>query len=190
MRSHKDISEESPLLIEEWSAALETRSGVKLNVRPVSPDDKEPLLKFFRHVNREDLRFRFLSPVREVGPALARGLIDVDHSLTENFLAFDAGDGTLVATAMIAAEPDLEQAEVAITIRSDYKHRGVGWALLSYLSDYAAARGIKRLESIEACDNLQAIELELETGFTAAPYPGDTALMRLTKEVRAAAKEG
>ena len=174
------------LLLAEWSAQLETRSGVKLNIRPAAPEDEAQLVEFFGHVAPDDLRFRFLSPVRHIGHKLAQELLAIDHTTTENFLAFDAEDGMLVATAMLAAEPDLARAEVAVAIRSDYKNRGVGWTLLRHVSDYAAARGIKRLESIECSDNREAIALEREMGFNAAPYPGDATLTLVAKDLASA----
>ncbi|MFC3216055.1 GNAT family N-acetyltransferase [Novosphingobium panipatense] len=63
-------------------------------------------------------------------------MIDVDHKQTEDFLAF-ADNGTLVGSAMIAIEPSGERAEVAIAVRADYKHQGVGWTLLNLAADYA-----------------------------------------------------
>lgn len=170
-------------LLEEWSARLETRSGVKLNVRPAAPDDEPQLIEFFGRVAPEDLRFRFLTAVRAVGHDLAHTLVAVDHTRTENLLAFDAETGALVATAMLAADPGLERAEVAIAVRADYKNRGVGWTLLGHASDYAAARGIRRLESIECCDNREAISLEREMGFTARSYPGDPTLTLVAKDL-------
>ena len=98
-------------------------------------------------------------------------LVEVDHARTENFLAFDAGGDILVATAMLAAEPSLDRAEVAIATRSDFKNRGVGWTMLEYVSDHATAKGIKTLESIECRDNRSAINLEQEMGFTHQPLP-------------------
>jgi N-acetylglutamate synthase-like GNAT family acetyltransferase len=170
------------LLLEEWSARLETREGVRLNVRPASPDDEQALMDFFAKVSPEDLRFRFLSGVPKVGESLVHDLVSIDHTTTENFLAFDEDD-RLVATAMVAAESDLSRAEVAIAVRVDCKHHGVGWTLLSYVSDYATARGIRRLESIECRDNREAIALEREMGFTAAAYPGDPTLTLVTKDL-------
>lgn len=176
-------------LLEAWSARLETRSGVKLNIRPAAPEDEVRLIDFFSHVAPDDMRFRFLSPLRKIDRALAHELVDVDHTQTENLLAFDADDDTLVATAMLAADPDLERAEVAIAIRADYKHLGVGWTLLRHVSDYARARGIKRLESIECRDNREAISLEREMGFTACSYPGDATLTLVARDLAAAAGE-
>jgi GNAT superfamily N-acetyltransferase len=178
-----ESSPQGQLLLEEWSAQLETRTGLRLNVRPAAPEDEARLIEFFGHVTPEDLRFRFLTAVPKVSHELARDLVEIDHTRTENLLAFDAGAGTLVATAMVAAEPSLDKAEVAIAIRSDFKHRGVGWTLLQHVAEYAAARGIKRLESIECGDNREAIELEREMGFVATRYPGDATLVLVAKDL-------
>ena len=173
----------APLLLEPWSASLETRTGVKLNLRPSNVDDEQSLIDFFDHVGTEDLRFRFLGGVRHVGHDLAQKLLEVDHTQTENFLVFDDATGTLVGTALIAAEPSFDSAEVAIALRSDYKHRGVGYTLLRYAADYAAGRGIKRLETIEYRDNHDAIAVEREMGFKVSAFPGDPSLLQLTKEL-------
>lgn len=169
------------LLLGEWSAELTARSGLKLKVRPAAPEDEAQLADFFANVSPEDIRFRFLSPLRKVGHEMLQDLVSVDHTGTENFLAFDVSGKKLIATAMLAAEPSLKRAEVAIATRADMKHKGVGWTLLHYLADYAQARGIKAIESIECRDNREAISLEREMGFTAASYPGDATLMLVRK---------
>ena len=171
------------LLLTEWAAELTTRSGLRLNVRPAAPEDEALLGDFFKHVTQDDLRFRFLSAVREVGHNVLVDLVKVDHTQTENFLAFDAETKLLVATAMLAAEPSMRLAEVAIAVRTEYKHRGIGWTLLDYVAGYATARGIKKIESVESRDNREAISLEREMGFTAKPYPGDATLIVLQKEL-------
>jgi GNAT superfamily N-acetyltransferase len=172
------------LLLSEWSAELTTRSGLRLKVRPAAPEDEALLEAFFGRVAPEDLRFRFLSAVKKPGHALLAPLVNVDHVSTENFLAFADDGEKLLATAMMAADPDLERAEVAIAIRADSKHRGIGWTLLDHVADYATARGIGMLESIESRDNRAAIGIELEKGFTAVPYPGEATLVLLRKRLR------
>lgn len=164
-------------------AKLTTRSGLKLSVRPAAPDDEALLAEFFTHVTPEDLRYRFLTSLGKVGHEWLKNLVEVDHTRTENFLAFEDSTETLVATAMLAAEPSLERAEVAIATRTDFKNRGVGWTLLDYVSDYATARGIKSLESIECRDNRTAIDLEQEMGFTTTSYPGDPTLVLVRKSL-------
>lgn len=169
------------LLLSEWSAELTTQSGVRLNVRPAAPEDETRLGEFFANVTPEDIRFRFLSAMRRVGHEQLHELVAVDHMRTENFLAFNASGRKLLATAMLAADPSLEKAEVAIAVRADMKHCGIGWTMLQYLADYAEARGIKAIESIEYRDNREAIALEREMGFTATTCPGDATLVLVRK---------
>ena len=169
------------LLLSEWSAELTTRSGVRLNIRPAAPEDEQKLAEFFAQVTAEDIRFRFLSPMLKPGHEQLHELVAVDHTRTENFLAFNASGRKLLATAMLAADPSMETAEVAIAVRADMKHQGIGWTMLQYLADYAQARGIKAIESIEARDNRQAIALEQDMGFTVTSYPGDATLVLVRK---------
>ena len=164
-----------------WSAQLTTRDGVRLNVRSAAPEDEPALADFFGQVTPEDLRFRFLTAVRKVGHDFLEPLVNVDHSRTENLLAFDPGTGALVASAMIAADEAMNTAEVAIAVRADFKGKGVGWTLLDHAADYARERGITVLQSIESRDHRQAIGLEKEMGFKASACPGDASLVILSK---------
>lgn len=160
---------------------LTTWNGFTFRVRPVCSADAPALDELFRGVSLDDRRFRFLSGIQQISHDFLQRLTEVDHERTEDFLAFD-GD-SLIATAMLAADPEQERAEVAISIRADYKHRGVGWALLDHVAGHARARGIELLESIECRDNVEAISLEKEMGFTATAYPGDSTLVLLQKKL-------
>lgn len=48
------------------SDAIITRSGCMFRVRPAHADDEAALAEFFKHVTPEDMRFRFLTGVKEV----------------------------------------------------------------------------------------------------------------------------
>lgn len=162
---------------------LTTRSGLRLSVRPVSRDDAALLKTFFDGVTPEDLRFRFLTAMLKVSDEQIATMVDVDHKQTEDFLAF-AEDGTLVGTAMIAIDPSRERAEVAIAVRADCKHRGIGWTLLDHAAEFVRACGIKTLEAVESRLNQKAIEVERDSGFTVKPYPGDSTLVIVSKQLQ------
>ena len=176
-----DAAPSSGSLSTPWTE-LTTWTGFRFRVRPAAPDDGPALAEMFEKVAPEDRRFRFLSGVQKVGQDFLDRLTRVDHDRTEDFLAFD-GD-RMIASAMLAADPTGERAEVAISIRSDYKHRGVGWTLLDHVARFAATKGIELLESIESRDNREAIALEKEMGFTATAYPGDATLVLVQKQLK------
>lgn len=165
----------------DWSADLTTRTGYQFHVRPVRPEDESALGEFFTHVTPEDLRFRFLSAVPNVGHAFLARMVEVDHQRTEDFLAFAEDGTTIIANAMLAADAALERAEVAISIRADYKRRGISWTLLDHVARFAAAKGIKMIESIESRGNREAISLERDMGFSVTAYPGDPTLVLVSK---------
>ncbi|KQM28244.1 hypothetical protein ASE57_06255 [Sphingomonas sp. Leaf11] len=158
---------------------MTARDGYRFHVRPAAPADEPALAEFFTHVSSEDLRFRFLSTVRKVGHDQLTALVTIDHHRVENFLAIESGTGLVIATAMIAADETRTNAEVAVAIRSDFKHRGISWTLVEHVVQFARSEGIATLESIESRDNHQAIELERDMGWSASPCPGDPTLIVL-----------
>ncbi len=168
---------------EKWSLDLTTRNGFRFHVRPVAKGDEPLLAEFFSHVTPDDLRFRFLTGVNVVGHDRLVAMIDVDHRQKENFLAFAADGITVIATAMLACDDAMTNGEVAISIRSDHKGRGVSWELLEHVAHFAEASGVQTLQSIESRANHAAIELERDMGFTARSYPGDATLMLVERKL-------
>lgn len=163
---------------------LSTRSGIVLDVRPASEADEAALAAFFDSVSDEDRRFRFLAAAEHVSHEQLDPLIHADHFQSESFLAFDAATGVLAGSALLACDKAMDTGEVAVSIRSDYMGKGVGWALLDFLGNEAQARGVRRVIAIESRDNHAAIELEREKGFTPEPFEGEPTLVILSKTFR------
>ncbi len=167
-----------------WSCNLLTRSGLVLHVRPVRPEDDVLLADFFTHVTPQDMRFRFLGGIREVSRERLLSMTKVDHRSTENFLAFGEDSETIIATAIVACDASTKRAEVAVSVRAEYKHMGVAWEMLRHVARFAEASGAKSLESLESRANHEAIELEREQGFIAVPYADDPTLILVRKDLR------
>jgi GNAT superfamily N-acetyltransferase len=157
---------------------LITRTGFEFAVRPVVPFDEPALAGLFNHVDKDDIRFRFLSP-RKPGHEMFKELIDVDHARKESYLAIAPDGKTVIANAMVAADAANECAEVAIAMHRDYKGKGMGWTLLKYIVEQEKRKGVRKLQSIESRENHEAIQLEREMGFKASSCPGDGSLMLL-----------
>lgn len=160
----------------EWSADLTTRSGVSLHVRPVRPDDEDLLADFFHRVSPEDLRFRFLTGLREVGRDRLVAMTQIDYARTMHFLAFT--EGRLIASALLACNPRRDHAEIALSVDAAFKDRGVSWTLMKHVIAYARAEGIRTIESIESADNRTALALEHEMGFATVGSEGTERLVR------------
>ena len=163
---------------------LTTVSGLAIVVRPASEGDAALLAAFFAHVSEEDRRFRFLHAAAAISDEQIDQLTHADHFRTESLLAFDHANGELIASGMIACDNKLDTAEVAISVREDYRGQGVGWSVLDLLAHEAERRGCRQVISIESRDNHAAIELEREKGFRPQPFEGDPTLVVLSKTFR------
>ena len=86
-----------------------------------------------------------------------------------------------MASALLACDAARETAETAVSIRRDYRAKGLGWALLDFLSTAAQAMGARQIIAIESRDNHAAIELERESGFVPQAMEGDPSTIILTK---------
>ena len=165
-----------------WAANLVTRSGAHIHVRPVVPEDEALLAEMFRHVSLEDLRFRFLTSLRQVDHDHLALMTQVDYRRTISFVA-TAPDGSAIAVAMLAADADRSRAEVALSTRADWKGKGVSYTLLEHVVRYATAEGIGTIEAIESADHGEAIQLERELGFVASRSQEDSALRIVRREL-------
>lgn len=164
-----------------WSVT--TRSGLKLSIRAATEGDDAILADFFHHIRAEDLRFRFLSSVKDVTAEQIRRMTHIDHKANETYIAFLDEGRAPVAAAALASDVSGERGEVAISVHADHRNRGIGWELLAFVADQATARGLKTIESIESRANHDAIELERNMGFSVESFPGDSSLVLVSKRL-------
>lgn len=167
-----------------WAGELRTRDGATLIVRPVGHGDEAILRRLFDRVTPADLRFRFLSSMRHVDHARIAAMINVVPDRSNTFIAFDEMNSP-VATAMLVGDDDMAEAEVAVTVRSDRKGRGIGWALLQHVLRYAKASGFRRVRSIEKRANTATLALEHDAGFSFTPCEGDSTMVTATFDLNA-----
>lgn len=165
-------------------ASLDTRSGIKLNVRPVREEDAASLTEFFHDVAEDDRRFRFFTSTEYLTPEQLDTLLHTGSADGLSVVAFDSADSRLVASALLAWDKNRDTGEIAVSIARAYKGKGLGWALLDYLAEQARDAGLRRVISIEDRANHQTIELEREKGFVLEPFDGDESVVILSKTFR------
>jgi acetyltransferase len=167
-----------------WSRDLRTITGLGLHVRPATPADRVALNSLFDALTPEDIYFRFFSPLRLLDKARLDALTRIDDPHTIDFLAFSAAQpDQLLASAMLAADPDFRTAEVALAVRADMKHRGISWTLLEFVSDFARKQGIAKLCAVHSGEDSAATELEREAGFRVRRDPQDVTLWIAEKDL-------
>ena len=157
-----------------------TRSGVPLTIRRALPADLSMVADIYAHLTAQDLRFRF-------GPSADKlGQMELAHLLDQSsgMFSFLATSGTVpVACATLLCEPGHDRADIILSVRSDWKGRGVSWTLLEHVLERASEMGLKRVSSVEPCGDRDAINLQREMGFVARLKSADPLELSLVKSV-------
>jgi len=165
--------EQTPLAIRPYPQQLEreieTRSGQRLTLRPVRPEDEAAMVDMLRRSSKEDVRMRFFGTLKDFDHPFAARLTQIDYDREMAFVALKPGSSEVLGAVRLSADPDREDAEYAVMVRSDMKGSGLGYALMSEILDYARATGIRRVFGDVLRDNDRMLRMAREFGFAVKP---------------------
>jgi acetyltransferase len=153
-----------PQELEQW---LQWR-GKPLLLRPIRPEDGEEHQRFFQSLDPLDMRFRMFMQMHELQPSQLARMTQIDYDREMAFVAVrkrdDAHDET-VGVVRAVADPDNQDAEFAIIVRSDLKGQGLGQILMHKLIEYFRRRGTRHIVGETLPDNLALLDLVRGFGF-------------------------
>jgi len=152
--------------------AAQPRGGITITlrddsivtVRPICPQDAEPLHAGFERLSKQSRYRRFLSPIQELSPRSLRYLTDIDHHQHEALVAVGADGSILGVARFVRSRVDPEVAEAAVTVADDWQGRGLGTALLGLLADRARVEGISHFTALMLASNREMLELFEDLG--------------------------
>jgi len=121
--------------------------------------------EFLRHVSSEDLRLRFFAPIKQFSHEFIARLTQLDYARAMAFVAFDESTNELVGVVRIHSDSIYESGEYAILLRSDLKGKGLGWALMQLIIEYAKSEGLKVISGDVLQENTVMLEMCRNLGF-------------------------
>lgn len=154
----------------QWERRLALKDGWRISVRPLRPEDEPTIHEFLRHVTPHDLRLRFFAPMKEFTHEFIARLTQLDYARAMAFIAFD-DKNEMVGVVRLHSDSIYESGEYAILLRSDLKGRGLGWALMQLIIDYARSEGLKTISGDVLKENVVMLEMCRQLGFEIKPDP-------------------
>jgi acetyltransferase len=154
----------------ELEQAIDWHDG-ELLLRPIRPEDARPYATFFDALDRKDVRYRMFIGMRELQPSQLARMTQIDYDRELAFLAIrPLADGTheILAEARVVFDPDNQEAEFALIVRSDLKDRGLGEIMMKKLIGCCRQRGTVRIAGEAMSDNQRMLKLARRLGFTVA----------------------
>jgi acetyltransferase len=155
----------------EWEKTLTVGRDWQVRVRPIRPEDEPALVTFLQKTSKEDLRLRFFAPMKEFTHPFVARLTQIDYARAMAFVALDASGKDILGVVRIHSDSVYESAEYAILVRSDLKGRGLGWALMQLVIDYARSERLQRLTGQVLQGNVKMLEMCRALGFSVTTDP-------------------
>ena len=149
----------------QWQRHLEVKDGWRVFVRPVRPEDEPSIHQLLRHVTSHDLRLRFFAAMKEFSHEFIARLTQLDYARAMAFAAFDEVTGEVVGVVRIHSDSIYESGEYAILLRSDLKGRGLGWALMQLIIEYARSEGLQVISGDVLAENTVMLAMCRSLGF-------------------------
>jgi acetyltransferase len=155
----------------QWQRHIEVKDDWRVFVRPIRPEDEPLIHEFLRHVTAQDLRLRFFAPMKQFTHEFIARLTQLDYARAMAFVAFDETSGDLVGVVRIHSDSVYETGEYAILLRSDLKGRGLGWALMQLIIEYAKSEGLKIIFGDVLAENTVMLDMCRSLGFEVKTDP-------------------
>lgn len=155
------------------------KEGHQLLIRPIRPEDEPEHRAFIAMLTPEDIRFRFFGELKELPPSQMARFTQIDFDREMAFIASaekpDGAHETLGVVRTIT-DPNNENCEFAIVVRSDLKGLGLGQILLEKMIRYCKVRGTKNMVGQIFGGNERMLELAKRLGFTMKRVPGESVI--------------
>ena len=155
-------------LIEQWTSHPATRTGVRICIRPLRPDDREREIAFLNGLSDRSRYLRLMTPFKYLPPHMIDQLMDIDYAGRMAFVAtIPAGDEEeIVGIARYGETIEAGVAELGITVADAWHRTGIARLLITHLLRFAQWRGICRMTGIVLPENAPMIALARSLGFS------------------------
>lgn len=168
------------------------QEGVWL-LRPIRPEDAEPLQDFIRNLSDESRYMRFVSMLRELTPRMLARYTSIDYDRELALVATITTPNpehrgfpkeSIIGFAHYLRNADGRGAEYALAISDDWQRRGLGARLMRALIEAAQMQGLTYIDGFVLANNRPMLGLMTSLGFRNDPDVDDPGMRRVWLDLR------
>lgn len=174
-------------LPERWTQRLELSDGRILTLRPIEPADAEPIRQTFPLLSPEEVRLRFLHPIKELKGDLLKRLTQIDPRSQFALVVAEPlppGQALIGAVARLAIDEGTLRAEFAILVSRFLAGQGLGTLLMKQLIRWARLKRLDEIYGDVLDENDAMLGLADSLGFRRESIPDEPGLVRVRLDVR------
>jgi len=152
---------------EELEAYKTTRTGLDLLLRPVKMNDEHLLKDFFYALSNDSMYRRFISTRTDMHHERLQPFVVINYTREMVILAVvgHQEQEMIVGMAQYVIDEVTHTADVAFVVRDDHQAKGIGAALLSYVTYLAKKSGLLGFTAAVLMENRQMLQLFEKMGF-------------------------
>jgi len=167
---------------EPWTEHLYLDDGRHLLLRPIDPRDAEPIRQAFMLLSPEEVRLRFLHPMKEMSRDLVTRLTRIDPESEFALVMAEPlvpGEALVGCVGRLSIDPATNKAEFAILVSRFLINKGLGRLLMSQLIAWGKAHGLSEIYGDVLDENSAMLALAESLGFTREMLPDDPGIVRV-----------
>jgi GNAT superfamily N-acetyltransferase len=130
----------------QYEAWLALNDGRKVFVRPIKPTDDHLLVDMFNKMSPESRYLRFMSTLHALPEELLHHFTHINYDTEFALAALTEEDekDAIIAVGRYMLEPPETVADLAIAVRDDWQHLGLGTQLLGLTIKAGKEHGISK----------------------------------------------
>ncbi len=151
-----------------WHERQRLPNGREVLIRPIRPEDADPLRASFPLLQPEEVRQRFLHSMKTLPEEMLERLTRVNPKTEFALVAAEPlppGEALVGAVARVTTDPDGEQGEFAILVSHYVAGQGLGRYLMTRLVKWARGKKLTRLYGDVLEHNQPMLSLAYSLGF-------------------------
>ncbi len=150
-----------------YESYVTCKSGEKLFVRPIRPEDAGLLTDLFSHLSPQTIYLRFFSPLKRLPHQMLARFTQIDYDREIALVALNETHGVenMVGVARVTASVDPQKAEFAILLEDNWQGKGIGAGLLKQCLDISRERGVEKVCGMVLAENTHMLALGKKLGF-------------------------
>ncbi len=171
-----------------WHERMRLPNGREVLIRPIRPEDAEPIRASFGLLQPEEVRQRFLYALKELTPESAERLTRINPKNEFALVAAEPlppGEALVGAVARIAVDENSHDAEFAILVSHYVAGMGLGRYLMTRLVKWARGKKLERVYGDVFEHNQAMLALAESLGFRREYQQDAPGLIRVVLELKA-----
>ena len=168
-----------------WHEHVRLANGRDILIRPIRPEDAGPMQAAFTLLEPDEIRQRFLHPMKELSAQQAERLVRSDPWCDFALVAAEPlppGEALVGAVARISIDTNGTDAEFAILVSHYVNGMGLGRHLMRRLVRWAKGRKVRRVYGDVLESNLPMQALATSLGFR-QEATGEAGLVRVVLDI-------